>query len=539
MLAGLGHRIVECTSAEHAIEQYRHSFYPVVILDLVLPGMSGFEFCRWLRRQADGERPYILAGTSSQEPKDLRDILEAGADDYLAKPYQADLLNVRLAIAERSLKTRAGNRHLEEELRQERERLSYLASRDGLTKLHNRAHFASAVETAVAAAQDGGPPGSLLYLDVDHFRLVNNAAGHPAGDRLLVQLAYLLRNAARPDDVVVRFGDDSFAILQQNVTSAEARLTAERIRQHVTELRFSDTGKHFAVTISAGVATFNGESTADHVLAAADAACYAAKARGRNRVELYQDNPREIIRLRDQARWADQIQQAFKNNALVPWFHPVVCLENSQVAWHEVVPRLLTSEGDLAEPALYLPAAQRYHLVPEIERRLVKLALRRLAADPALRLSLPLSEQTLVDQEIGEYLVAAFAATGVKLDRLVFEANAAGANLEAARAIQAKSGRRRLHFAVRGFGTGDWSSANLQHLTLDYLKIAGAAVRGLACDPVDRAFVKMLHNTAHHLGINSVAEEVDAAETLKALRGLEVRFGQGNYFSRPAAEPQL
>ncbi len=533
MLSGRSHRIVQCASAEQAIEQYRQNFFPLVVLDLGLPGMSGFEFCRWLRRQPDGDRPYILAGTASQQASDLREILDAGADDYLAKPYLADLLNVRLAIAERNLTVRAGHRNLEVELRQERERLTYLASRDALTKLFNRAHFASAVESAVAAAQEGGSPGSLLYIDLDYFRLINNAVGHLAGDRLLVQLAYLLCNAVHPEDVVARFGDDSFAVLQRNTTPAEARLAAERIRNHVHDLRFSDSGRHFAVTVSTGIATLTGDSSADHVMAAADAACYAAKAHGRNRVELYQDTPREIICLRDDARWADQIRHGLKENGFVPWFHPVVNLETCQVVSHELLTKLRTSEGDLAEPAIYLPAAERFHLVAEIERRMIKLAFRRLAAEPALRLSLALSRQTLAEADLGDFIAGAGKAAGVALDRLVFEINMA--NLDSARRMAEGAEENAFCFGLSGAGA--WSCANLQHLPLAYLKIHGDAIRGLVADPIERAYVKVMRDTALHLGVDSIAAQVDAADTLKALRSLEVRCGQGSYFSRPAPEP--
>jgi diguanylate cyclase (GGDEF)-like protein len=536
MLAGRGHRIVQCTSAEQAIEQYRQNFFPLVMLDLGLPGMSGFEFCRWLRRQPDGDRPFILVGTASQQASDLRDILEAGADDYLAKPYLADLLTVRVAIAERNLTIRAGHRNLQDELRQERERLTYLASRDVLTKLFNRAHFASAVENAVTAAQEGGRPGSLLYLDLDDFRLINNAAGHPAGDRLLVQVAYLLGNSVRPDDIVARFGDDCFAILQPNITTAEARLTAERIRTHVNELRFSDTGKHFAVTASIGVATLTGDSSADHVMAAADAACYAAKARGRNRVELYQDNPREIIRLREEGRWAGQIRHGLQHNAFALWFQPIVNLESCQVTSHEVLTRLRTTAGDFVEPALFLPAAERFHLAAEIDRRMIKLALRRLAAEPALRLTLCLGAQSLADLDLGDFISGAFTAVGVAADRLIFEIRAS--DLDAARTMMEGTGERAFRFALTCLGSGSWSSAELERLPLAYLKIPGDAIRGVAKDPLGRAYVKVLHDTARHLGIESVAAQVDAADTLKTLRAIGVNSGQGSYFSRPAPDPQ-
>jgi EAL domain-containing protein (putative c-di-GMP-specific phosphodiesterase class I) len=354
---------------------------------------------------------------------------------------------------------------------------------------------------------------------------------------LLVQIAYLLCNAARPDDVVARFGDDSFAILQQNISTAEARVTAERIRTHVHDLRFSDTGKHFEMTVSVGLATLTGESTADHVMAAADTACFAAKARGRNKVELYHDEPREIIRLRDDVRWAGRICHALKANAFVPWFHPVANLETCQVASHEMLTRLRTADGELAEPALFLQAAERFHLLPDIDRRMIKLGLRRLASDPALRLSMVLCNQTLADADLGDFVSAAFAAAGVAPDRLVFEINAAGANLDAARTMIEGAGERGFHFALTGLGAGGSSSSGVR-LSIEFVKIHGDAIRGMATDPIDRAYVKVMRDTARHLGVDSVAEHVDGPETLKALRTLEVRFGQGSYFGRPAPEPQ-
>ena len=539
MLTTRGHHCTACFSAEQGVEAYRQSFYPLVLLDLFLPGMSGFEYCRWLREQRDGDRPYVLIGTASKEPRDLRQILDAGADDYLAKPYGADLLDVRLAVAEQSLKVRAARRQAEEELYQERERLSYLATRDPLTKLYNRAHFSTAVEAAVGLAEAGGPSGALFYIDLDNFKIVNDSLGHAAGDRLLVQMAYLLRNAVRACDTVARFGGDEFVVLQEDLSLPEARLSAERLRGRVSDFIFCDSGKSFHIGVSVGVAPFNGQTHAEHVIAAADSACYAAKARGRNRVEIAQGDESELARLRSDSTWATRIKQALKNNAFELWFQPVVNLESEWVEFHEALLRLRTEDGEIVEPMLFLPAAERFHMAAEIDRRVVKLALRHLAADPSLHLAINLSGQSVSDTTLPEFIRKSFACAEVAPGRATFEITetAVISNLDVARAMMEKLRQEGFRFALDDFGAGFSSFSYLKNLSVDFLKIDGSFVRDLVSEPINMAFVKVMNDIARHLRVHGVAEHVESAETLEAVRGIGVHFAQGHYFSPPTPKP--
>ena len=412
MLLARGHTVVACDSAERASEQYRQSFFPLVVLDLYLPGMDGFGFCRWLRAEPDGERPYVLAGTASREPADLRGILEAGADDYLFKPYQPELFDVRLAVAEEALKVRAARRQLTDELRAERDHLAYLAAHDPLTNLHNKEHFTAAVESAVAAAGAGGPDGALFYVDLDHFKIVNDALGHAAGDRLLVQIAYLLRNALRPQDLAARFGGDKFVVLQPGLPLAEARLTAERVRTQIGNLRFCDSGRCFQLGASVGVALVNGETFAAHVLAAADSACFSAKARGRDRVEIFCEGDPELARLRDEtARLAD-LRGALRTHGFTLRFQPVVDLDTRLVAFHEARTFLCAGDGDCRELDGYVAAAGRSHLVPEIDRASIRLAARALAAHPELRLAMSIAGFSLRDLGLPAFATRACVSAG-------------------------------------------------------------------------------------------------------------------------------
>ncbi len=535
LLAVHGHTAVACADAEEAAEAYRRSFYPLVLLDLYLPGMTGFEFCRWLRTQPDGERPYVLVGTASEDPADLHTILEGGADDYLIKPYEPSLFDVRLAVAAQAVKIRAARRQLETELGQERAHLLYVTSHDPLTKLGNRATFTAEVTLAVERAAAGEPHSALLYIDLDNFKIINESLGHAAGDRLLVQIAYLLRNAARPRDSVARFGGDKFVVLQHGVTLGEARLAAERLRSRVTDFVFCDSGKSFGLNVSVGVSELTGETTAEHVIATADAACYAAKARGRNRVEVYQPDDAELARLRSDSHWSSLVQQGLKNNRFEVWFQPVVDLESGRAAFHETHGRLRTADGDVVEPEFFLPAADRFHLRPEIDRHVARLAARHLAADPALRGLVSLSAQSLREVGMAECLRKAFESAGVAPNRVTFGISEAAvtADLDAARRFMERLRKEGFRFALENFGAGLSSLSYLKELAVDLLKIEGSLVRDLAAEPLNLAFVKVINDIARHLRVSSVAEGVDDAVTAEILRQAGVRYAQGVYFNGP------
>jgi diguanylate cyclase (GGDEF)-like protein len=497
--------------------------------------MSGFEFCAWLRAQADGARPYVLVATASPDPADLRAILQRGADDYLAKPYDTGLFDVRLAIAEQAIANRAVRKQLEHDLEREREHLAYLAAHDALTKLGNRPQFSAAVEAAVAEAADGGAPGALLYIDLDDFKIVNESLGHAAGDRLLVQFAYLLRNAARAGDLIARFAGNTFVVLQRGITIGEARNGAERIRAQVNDWIFCDSGKTFEISVSIGVAELTGEVTAEHVLGMADAACYSAKARGRNRLEVYQPDDGELLQLRHDARWATQIKHALKNNGIEIWFQPVVDLETNRTAFFETHARLHTSDGDTVEPEIFRGAAERFRLQAAIERRVLRLALRQLSANAELRLAVQLTAQTVRDFGTAEWIRRSFENAGVAPNRVTFEIaeTAVVSNLEAATSLMERLRREGFRFALDDFGAGFSTFSYLKDLPIDYLKINGGFVRELAAEPVNLAFVKAINGIAQHLRIASVADGVERAETLKTLRKIGVRYAQGVFFNAP------
>lgn len=332
MIRARGHEVHGCDSAEAAADLLRDRFFPLIVLDIQLPGMSGLEFSRLIRRQPRGRFFYILAGTGNNRPDDLKEILEAGADDYIAKPYHPGLLDVRLAVAEAAVKDIAERQRLESDL-------EFLADHDPLTRLLNRRRLPHAVGSAVSTAQQG-LPGALLYIDLDNFKVVNDTLGHEAGDRLLLAVAEVLRGAVRADDILVRFGGDEFVIILPNCEIPDALKIGEKLREQIEELVFAERGRSFRIGASIGVTPIDGTRSATEIIAPADSACYAAKARGRNRVELHSDDDSAIATLVADTDWSTRIKKAMVDRSLALYFQPVVSFQNRSILCHEVLIRL-------------------------------------------------------------------------------------------------------------------------------------------------------------------------------------------------------
>ena len=264
ILTDRGYQVSAFGTAEEAMRACEERTYPLLFLDLVLPGADGFAFCRWFRGLPGGDRSLVLVGTASEHPDDLRRILNAGADDYIRKPYRRDLLDIRLTIAEERIKQLEAKRLLEESLSQERERLRYLAVHDPLTGVRNRATLAETMDRVIDEARQG-VPGALIYIDLDHFKSVNDSLGHAAGDAVLTT--------------------DEFCILLQALKLSEVKLIAQGIRVNIEDALRSSDGNPCAVAVSIGITAIDGKVSGDRVMGLADDAVYRAKAAGGDRIE--------------------------------------------------------------------------------------------------------------------------------------------------------------------------------------------------------------------------------------------------------------
>ena len=537
LLTERAYDVTACATAEEAMKICREAVFPLLFMDLYLPGMDGFSFCRWLRNQPAGDQPVILVGTASDRTADLQKILEAGADDYIVKPYDKGVLDVRLVIAQQLVKNREIKRSLEENLQQERERLKYLATHDPLTKLLNRAAFVEKVQNSVQAASFGGS-SALLYVDLDNFKLINDSLGHAAGDSVLAEVATLLQESMRDRDVPGRFGGDEFGVLLEDVCLPEAKAIGQRILSRMEELHFSDSGRAFLVGSSIGLVIIDGTVPAEVVIACADSACYGAKVRGRNRVEVYDGYDGAMTDFRDQAPRAAEIKDAIRAQSFEILFQPIVDVQTTNPVLYEVLVRL-PSQGKLLLPSHFLPAAERFHLMPEIDRQVITKALKHLVKDHKLRLAINLSGQSFGDRALPDFIGASFNAAGVEPDRVTFEITetAVISNLPAARTMMHQLHGAGFRFALDDFGAGFSSFSYLKDLIADYLKIDGNFVHDAERGHSDWIFVELMNEVAHRLKIKSIAEFVEQEATLAKLRAIGVDLAQGYLFGMPSPLP--
>ena len=532
ILTKRGYEVTACPSAETAMEAYQKVFYPLLFLDLYLPGMDGFSFCGWVRAQEHGKRHLILVGTTSDSKGDLQKILEAGADDYISKPYTSDSLDIRLIIAQQRVKNSEVRAMLEANLSQERERLRYLTSHDSLTKLLNRDALMDHIQHAINIARTG-LQSAVVYIDLDNFKLVNDS-GHAAGDKVLQDIAAILQSSIRVNDESSRISGDEFAILLRNIALNEAKALANRILLRLNEFAFSDSTRTFYIGASMGIAMIDGTADGEEVLAFADSACYAAKVHGKDRVEAYDHEDESMAELRREGPRVAEIKEAIAGRQFEIVFQPIVHLPTLKPIFYEVLTRM-NSGGKLLDPGTFLSTAQRFNLLPAIDRQVIAMTVPHLAARGDLCVALNLSGQSFGDALLPDFIESCFKTAGIDPSRIVFEITetAVISNLAAARTMMHRLRSAGYHFSLDDFGAGFSSFRYLKELVPDYLKIDGSFIPAEKADDRQWIFVEMINDIAHRLKIECIAECVEDEATLTKLRQIGVGFGQGYYFGRP------
>ena len=532
MIQARGHDVCSCESAERARDLLGQTFFPLIVLDIQLPGMNGLDFSRRLREHPKGKFYYVLVGTGNNRPDDLKEILESGADDYIGKPYHPGLFDVRLAVAEAAVKDIAERRRLESDL-------EFLAEHDPLTKLFNRRRLPLAVREAVAAAKDGRP-GALLYIDLDNFKVVNDTLGHEAGDRLLLAVADILRSTVREEDILVRFGGDEFVIVLPDCPVPDAINIGEGLRENLENLVFAEEGRTFRVGASIGIAPIDGSREPPDVLGVADAACYAAKSGGRNRVELYRDTGGALEVLVADNDWSSRIKNAMKNGSLGIYFQPVVATAGRSILCHEVLLRLADRpESPPVHPAAFMSSVQRSGQIAKLDRFVIARAVESLAGRPEAHLSINISGSSFANEDFANFVETTLARQSVGPDRIIFELTESEviASLSQAQSVMSALRRRGFRFALDDFGSGTSSLNYLKSLPIDMIKIEGTFVRRLDADSFNQAVVRAVLALASALKIPVVAEHVETRAVFDLLARMGVGYVQGYLAGEPRSTP--
>ncbi len=442
-------------------------------------------------------------------------------------------------ISERKRSEELLQRTLDALERSHRELLE-LASHDSLTGLLNRRRFEEEFERQLAEQQRLGRGGALVWLDLDHFKDVNDTLGHRAGDELLMAVAQTLRKQMRRYCVIARLGGDEFVILIPGAQEAEALGAAARLIDVLTTSEFvvADHATHVAASVGVALYPDHG-ATVPELLTAADVAMYHAKESGRAQVSLYEPGQVWTSESTSRSLWGEKIRTALAENRLVLHAQPIHGFAAAPGAEYELLLRMVGDDGELIAPLEFIPAAERLGLIGEIDRWVVRQAIRLLAdeaaAGEATSFAINLSGRTLSDARLLDVFREEFAATGADPKRLTVEVTetAVVSNIAEASSLVRELHRLGCRFSMDDFGTGASSFYYLRHLPVDVLKIDGSLIRGLGTEPTDEHFVRAIVQMCEALHIASVAEYVESNATLAEVRHAGVDYAQGFSVGRP------
>lgn len=414
--------------------------------------------------------------------------------------------------------------------------LAWQASHDPLTGLANRNQFVEQLEQIVREAK---PARVVCYLDLDHFKVVNDACGHAAGDELLRQVAAMLSANTRRSDLLARLGGDEFGLIVYGCSTDEAYGIATKLCEAVQRFRFHWQGKVFSIGVSIGLVPIPTEGApAARLLSLADAACYAAKNRGRNQVQVYSEENQDVMQLSADLEWFTRINRAIEEDSFRLYFQEIVPTDTSRETIREILLRLPDPRTNhIMPPGAFIPPAERYDLMPKLDRWTIRECFKQIKdiETPGILYSINLSGDTLNDNNLVAFVRKTLDEFCVDPHRICFEITETTAisNLKQVAAMILSLKQLGFRFALDDFGSGMSSFVYLKQLPVDYLKIDGSIVSEINRDEVAFATFKSINDIGHIMGLSTVAEYVSDADILQTAKSLNVDYLQGFEISMP------
>lgn len=433
------------------------------------------------------------------------------------------------------------------------ELLEYQATHDDLTGLLNRREFERRLAAILESeANNQAKENTLFYLDLDQFKLVNDTCGHIAGDNLLKELAQTIRSKIRIDDVFARLGGDEFGLILTNCSLQKGLEIAESIRTAIKGFVFQWKENMFEVGVSIGVVPLKGEQ-GDHteVLSAADSACYIAKDKGRNRIHVYQQDDEDLAKRQGEMQWVNRLHRALAENRFHLYAQPIMAISGatgdktgSIPSHHEILLRMSSEEGDIISPNAFIPPAERYQIMSQLDRWVIHttfefirtiLAEENQQMDYLPHFNINLSGQSVCEEHFLRYVNGQFDITEIDPSMITFEITETAAIANLSHAIQFIDAmkERGCLFALDDFGSGLSSFRYLSILPVDYIKIDGYFVRDIETNAFNKAMVQAVNNIGHVLGIKTIAEFVENPGITNVLKECGVDMAQGYHVGPP------
>ncbi|KAF0190864.1 MAG: PAS/PAC sensor(s)-containing diguanylate cyclase/phosphodiesterase [Gammaproteobacteria bacterium] len=417
------------------------------------------------------------------------------------------------------------------------------ANYDSLTGLMNRESFTWQAERLLDYARQTGWNHCVLYVDINQLQVVNDTLGHLAGDALIVHVGRMLCGQVKQSDFVGRLGGGIFGVLLQNCPGNVGEQVAERIRANISVDRFTWQDRDFSISANIGMSGMFAENDSGAAsIYAAELACDAAKETGRNRLKIFNDGNIEMLRRKDQMHWVNRIQRALKDNLFIVYCQPIIPFTPISGMYHYEILLRLQNEGEgILSPGSFMTAAERYELMPAIDRWVIKETLRQVRNHRSLftctdiELSINLSGQSLCDDDLLSYIDNLVKDSGIPPQTIGFEVteSAAVKHIATATALIGALRKRGHKISLDDFGTGLSSFSYLKTLPVDVLKIDGSFVKEMAHDPLSYEMVGAIHRIGRVMGLKTVAEFVENDAIATCLKKLEVDYGQGFGLGKP------
>lgn len=428
------------------------------------------------------------------------------------------------------------------ERKRSEDQLHFLARHDPLTGLVNRREFEHRLDLALSEAHRDGLRHSLLFMDLDQFKLVNDTCGHIAGDELLRQVTLQIQQQMRSGDTLARMGGDEFGVLLERCSGPNAMHVANKIRTTIQDFRFVWDNKIFTLGVSIGLVAISEQAdSVKALLSLADAACYAAKDAGRNRVHEYDPSDTELASQQNQMQWASRINGALESNDFTLFIQPIIPVnpDRNETRHYEVLIRL-NNDDDMVSPGAFLPAAERYNLMPALDRWVVRhlfkwMSTHREKVEQWELCAINLSGLTLGDEDFPAFLRQQFEAFDIPHHKICFEITETIAVINLASTLRFMEEFKAFgcRFSLDDFGSGFSSYGYLKNLPVDYLKIDGTFVKDIESDEIDFAMVESINRIGHVMGKKTIAEFVENERILALLDTIGVDYAQGYAISQP------
>lgn len=430
------------------------------------------------------------------------------------------------------------------EVRTMEKRLSYQASHDALTGLINRREFEVQLKQTLRNAQAQGVIHSICFIDLDKFKIINDTSGHAAGDEYLKQIPKIIQPLLRKSDVLARLGGDEFAIILNNCSIDKAKNLSNQIIDKIRNSRFSWGTNSFETGASVGIVPITKLTVSvSEVMSSVDAACYEAKDKGRNQIQVFEPDDAEFVRHKLETSWIQKIKSAIENNEFELYFQELRCInpKKSSVKIIELLIRLNDKEQVIA-PDSFIPSAERHNLMPMIDEWVIrntfdfiKKYTKKHNAD--IRVAINLSGQSLSEDSILVLITESLKKNKkIKTENICFEITETAAIANMSKAIDFIAGIKKMGctFSLDDFGSGLSSFSYLKNMDVDNIKIDGIFIRDINIDPINKIFVESIHNISKIMGINTTAEYIENEEVLNCIKDIGINYAQGYHISKPA-----